>query len=101
MNYMNYKQRIEGVLLSFPEVRWDRYSGLMAGYCTFSGWIDRDDQYKDFMVLDFDSGVVAEYCTSSAKLSAEFAARLDFSHDDCIRVEADFDIENMVRLGKP
>lgn len=87
----------------FPEVTWDRAAGDQA-YGVAYGWIDREDQYKDFMCLHWwthDGGVLFAYTTSSARLSEEFCRRIDptIEHRACERVEDEFpQVQQRVRL---
>jgi hypothetical protein len=89
------KEQIEAILALFPEVKWDRWSGLGAVIEIF-GWIPRDDGKSDFLMLLISDGEVATYCTSSAKYSAAFANRLNFVHMDCRRVSGTFECPNVV-----
>jgi hypothetical protein len=80
------KLLIESVLNDFPEVAWDRFT-FRHGQITVFGWIDREDSYKDFMLVRFVDDSVW-FVTSSAKYSAEFSARSGGStHTQCQRVE--------------
>jgi len=87
-------------------VTWDRYVGGCWGedinYVSVYGWIDREDDYKDFVeVIYWDDG--GKYFTTS---SAEYTQRIhqvlfDESpekHKDCQRVENVVDIENTIKL---
>ncbi len=81
---------VKAYLNMFPEVTWDRYSGSKTNL-EFFGWIDREDEYKDFMVLMFEmdneTAKPTSFTTSSAKYSPDFSKRLSWGHDDCQRVE--------------
>lgn len=95
----DFKQKIEETCNQFPFVTWDRFvewpdwkDGLGV---TVSGWIEREDQYKDYMVLDFFDDGTVEYMTSSAKYSQEiwnmlYGINLASKHTDCKRVEDHF-----------
>lgn len=82
---------LEVALSLFPEVSWDRYTRDVDDTMMFYGWIDRDDSYKDFLILEFDENQhVERFITSSAKYSEEFYTRLfgeRKSHVPCQRVE--------------
>jgi len=81
---------ITQTLNKFPEVTWDRFSvGFDIGldFVWIFGWVDREDNYKDFVVLDFNGKKPTCVSTSSAKYSKEFSDRLRFTHTDCQRVE--------------
>lgn len=95
------KDYIESILNIFPEVAWDRYIDDESGYI-FYGWIDREDSYKDFMVIEMDKDGGYYFITSSAKYSAEFLQRInpDSIHSDCIRIESNFEPKNMIRIKK-
>lgn len=69
----------------FPEVEWDRWAGLPNEYNIF-GWIQRDDGWKDFLVLEIIDNEITDFCTSSAKYSKEFSKRLLFPHYECNKV---------------
>lgn len=70
----------------FPEVEWDRKAGEGGDYNVF-GWIQRDDGWKDFLVLVVEDNQIVDFCTSSAKYSEDFSKRLNFSHYECERVK--------------
>ncbi len=87
-------------------VTWDRFTVDRRDseqVVTVYGWIDRDDEYKDFVWTRFypDSGWF-EYTTSSAQwteyLHAEwFDESLD-EHTECRRVEDGFGVDNCIEL---
>lgn len=86
------REQITGKLNDFPEVNWDRAAGADSSYGCAFGWIDREDERKDFMVLHWwkqDDGLDFSFTTSSAALSEEMARRLGHGdeHADCERVE--------------
>lgn len=87
---MREEQRVIEWLNKFPEVTWDRFTNESLGNYWFFGWIEREDQYKDFCVLEFSSFNPISFSSSSAKYSAEFAHRLNLPHNDCMRVEFRF-----------
>ena len=105
----------ESVNKYFPEVKWDRFiretsveptdelDGATVVY-TLYGWIDREDLYKDFVLIMFEWDGSFTYWTSSALYSEIFHERIhgDVSgHTDCERVEDWFpEIKNVVRLKK-
>lgn len=89
-------------------VSWDRFTiGTDPDRGTainVYGWIDREDEYKDFVVVTFyvdtDNGLIS-YVTSSARWTDEIARRLfgtSCGHNECRRVEEYFGIENVVSL---
>ena len=82
-------------LLDF--VNWDRLFGDIEEPVIF-GWIDRDDNKKDFVVLDFTQ-YPTWFATSSKKYSKEIGKLLEHKeHSDCERVEDYFKIKNMIKL---
>lgn len=89
----------------FPEVVWDRFVGDDEDAAAY-GWIERDDDRSDFLLLRFlDGGTRVGFTTSSARYSEEFMERLTGTsegHIDCERVEEWFAgllaDEAMVRL---
>lgn len=91
-------ENYESILNLFPEVSWDRFSGDFRELTVF-GWIDREDQYKDFLVLLFNNGRLEKFVTSSAKLSKEFSSRVSFNHAPCRRVEEVVKNVKMVKLN--
>jgi hypothetical protein len=99
-------ESIAEVLKIFPEVEWDRTAGSRASRVVF-GWVDRDDDLKDFVVLTFMGDGRVGMTTSSAKHSLEFHKRLfgdDRGHSNCKRVEdvfAGHELTNVIRLEEP
>lgn len=81
------KELIHKFLLKFPEVEWDRWSGDLDKSCSFFGWISREDEYKDFMLVLFEDGIDIFFFTSSAKHSRLFSEIMGLKHDGCERVE--------------
>ena len=86
-------------------VTWDRYIVDERGEYTTSdvyGWIDRDDEYKDFVWVRFwPDYEVFEYTTSSDQYSkrlGEIWFGESSDHEPCQRVEDTFDIPNCVEL---
>jgi len=86
-------------------VTWDRYTTGERGEHTIAdvyGWIDRDDEYKDFVWVRFwPDNEVFEYTTSSDKHSQQLGEIWfgeSSEHDPCQRVEDTFDIPNRVEL---
>lgn len=111
-----FENIVEDVLTDLPFVKWDRciewvYEGKK---CTnLYGWIEREeDDYKDFVLVgvyeveDKPEANVEFHGTSSKKYSKEIHSRLypnedaDEMHNECIRVENRFDVENAVALDK-
>ena len=69
-----------------PFVEWDRY--LLCGcdkgdFTRVYGWIDREDNYKDFVVLDFlhRSREVVYICSSSSEYSERICTIIDEEGD--------------------
>jgi hypothetical protein len=92
------KGEIIKVLEKFNFVNWDRYFGE-AENLTFFGWIDREDNKKDFLVLDFSLNPLW-FATSSKIYSKKISEILGVNHSDCKRVEDFCDIQNMIKLNK-
>ena len=90
-------------------VEWDRFTlNEMDGYqfVDVYGWIDRDDDYKDFVWSRFwPETETVEYTTSSDDYSREIQ-RIWFGedslgdHNPCRRVENTFDVSNVVELDE-
>jgi len=87
-------------------VQWDRFtSGEYSDDLDFVevyGWIDRPDDYKDFVVVTQYSNGHRNFTTSSSEHTEAifqqlFDEPLD-EHNDCKRVENYVDIPNMVEL---
>jgi len=87
-------------------VEWDRYTGGEwpdGRQCvTVYGWIDRDDDYKDFVVIIRWSNGQLYFTTSSYAHTEQifevlFEDSLD-NHNDCKRVENALNIDNVVQL---
>lgn len=67
------------------------------------GWIDREDGYKDFVVLGFEvegkNHAIHHIMTSSARFSEEINIAVgEESHTDCQRVESFVSIPNSIKL---
>ena len=87
-------------------VEWDRYTGGKWSegrqYVTVYGWIDREDEYKDFVeIIRWQNGQLY-FTTSSAEHTERifevlFEDPLD-NHNDCKRVEDALNIDNVVKL---
>lgn len=97
----NELQQIANALNTFPEVTWDRYTQDDYELIAY-GWIERDDAYKDFMLIVVDLvDFTFWYTTSSAKYSQAFHNRINDNpkqHSKCRRVESMFPTVKAVRL---
>jgi hypothetical protein len=104
---------VEDVMTDLPFVDWDRatewiYEGRKC--MRIYGWIERDnDEYKDFVLIgiyemeDVEKADIEFIGTSSEKYSEEIFKRLfpdaDLDeHNECIRLENHFDVENVIVL---
>ena len=109
------KQRVKSsewigdLLQQVPFVEWDRFTvGEMDGeqFVDVYGWIDRDDEYKDFVWARFWAvWEQVEYTTSSDEYSEQihinwFGKESLDDHNPCRRVENQFDVDNAVQLTK-
>ena len=89
-------------------MQWDRYTLNDCDDGQFTrvyGWIEREDDYKDFVVLDFLhwNREVLFIATSSPEHSERIMEILygdADGHYECQRVEDRFDIENMIELNE-
>jgi len=102
------KEWVEGKLLKCTFVKWDRF--LLAEdpkqdelVINVYGWIDRDDDYKDFVTVDFWTARETVGFTTSSEEYTEQLHRLlvgeDLdNHNECRRVEDTFDVPNAVTL---
>lgn len=105
--FMNNKNKkwIERTLNDIPFVKWDRFLDLKFGrnriIHTF-GWINREDNYKDFVCLEFDiiKQEVLFISTSSKKYSKKISDILGSKHTDCERIENSFNINNCVIINQ-
>jgi len=94
---------IERKLRACRMVEWDRFTvGDWGGEQAVSvyGWIDRDDEYKDFVLVIFwpESGDIY-HTTSSAEHTEELTQKLhgeSAGHNDCHRVEHTFNVSNAI-----
>lgn len=97
---------IESQLSALSLVEWDRFTiGDWNGTQSVSayGWIDREDEYKDFVLIIFwAENEELYYISSSDEYTVEIHQTLfDESpeeHNDCRRVEHTFDVENAIEL---
>ena len=95
-------------LASFYFVKWDRFirTKMQNGphMLTCYGWIDREgDAYKDFLVIDLvlDDRRVNYVVSSSAKYNLQISELCGYDAElskNCVRVESEFDVQNMVKL---
>ena len=87
--------------MAFPFVNWDRYVDSEKAITIF-GWIKRDDNYKDFVIIEFskEDYEVNIWATSSAKHSETMGKILlpDSKHNECKRVEHNFNVKNCVKI---
>lgn len=87
-------------------VNFDRYIfNDMDGEVNLFGWIKRDDNKHDFVLLRYDwsggSNWNLCYSTSSKEYSKTIGERLGCGHLNCTRVEDSFkDIDNCIRLNR-
>lgn len=90
-------------------VEWDRFimeeNGDNSPMIRVYGWVDRDDQYKDFVLVDyFVEPEEVTYITSNPSIEDDLEAALvhkdeDVETVDCKRVEHYSDIDNAIQLG--
>lgn len=98
------REAIAEKLAAVPIVTWDRFiiqhrDGKQV--VDVYGWIDREDEYKDFVWVRFHEDGAMEYTTSSEEyteyLTAKWFGKSE-THAECRRVEDTFDIPNVVEL---
>ena len=111
------KELIANTLNRLPFVKWDRASFLLSPrigknrrrelWLAVFGWIDREDSYKDFIVLDFQliNGTLrpAVFSCSSSKFSEQAVKIImgaDINHNSCFRVESIVGVEKCIKLEK-
>ena len=87
-----------------PFVKWDRFIELGNDLDVY-GWIEREDEYKDFVLFKYkyvqeEDDWEMSYSTSSDFYSKAIHDLLECEglHNNCKRVEHSFDIENCIRL---
>ena len=109
----NETEWVAETLKQFSYVNWDRYTTgeylqkdrQRFAWMQIFGWIDREDSYKDFVVIAFEitgvSRLVRHIMTSSARFSEEINLAIgEKEHNICERVEDLCDIPNTVKLSR-
>jgi len=99
---------IEGMLADVPVVTWDRFvvEDHDGDQCVrVYGWIDRDDDYKDFVVARFwpdyhSIGFTTSSDQWSEYLHHEWIGGEPDGHNPCRRVEDAFGVSNCIELGE-
>ena len=94
-------QTIAETLEKFDFVQWDRFIDL-PNHIQIYGWMDRVDDYKDFLLLTYrkDTGSWG-YTNSSVKNISKIKKILGIKEGgtyQCQRVEHTFDINNSIKL---
>lgn len=96
-------EKIEAMLEALYFVEWDRFTRTSDGDAAeynFYGWIQRKDEYKDFVVLSLLNDEDWWWITSSSKRSKQIGKIVDGvdgpDESPCKRVEHYFDIDNAV-----
>lgn len=86
-------QRIAHALNMFPEAMWDKYLDDGQDIIVY-GWLDRDDQYKDFIVIVIDQiDFTYWFVTSSDRYLRKFNNRHKHSygigngHSKCLPID--------------
>lgn len=97
------KEWVEKVLSALEFVNWDRFFEIsFASHRIINvfGWIDREDDYKDFVDIEFNimRQEVTFLSTSSEEHSKKIADILGSMHIPCQRVEDNFDVKNVTKL---
>jgi len=96
----SYVPKITNWLNKLPVVRWDRISQKVGHIYAF-GWIDREDEYKDFIVIDFVNGEPVDYVSSDIKYNLEHRRILGLFTQKCQRIEKCFpDVKNSIKLER-
>ena len=98
-NFEPIAESVGRILIRFPEVKWDRFSGQPYRFMVF-GWIEREDDHEDFVSLLIENLEVTQIMTSSATYSRLFSERVGEQHSDCHRVEDVFKDVNSIKLKK-
>ena len=89
-------EQVSELLNLLPYVKWDRWAGeLQDGRIVVYGWIARDDDRHDFVVLLITEDGINSI-TSSTKYSGDILARLgkgqSGDHKPCKRVRDTFNL---------
>jgi hypothetical protein len=105
-----FQEFIEQKLEALEFVEWDRFTHWREEngpeIVRVFGWIDREDQCKDFVHLEFRADVDGFELVFLGTSSEEYSKRInellydDGTHVDCRRVENQLDVENAVRLDE-
>lgn len=110
------REWIASTLNKLPFVSWDRMHFLSPPrieerncrgfWLAVFGWIDREDAYKDFIILDFQitkKKMWASVFSCSSKKFSEEATKIIMGegteHNDCFRAERISGIKNSIKLG--
>ncbi len=101
------KKNISNWLNRFEFVKWDRFIETQSFFHIY-GWIEREDQYKDFLVVNFDkrTGKPEFWISSSARFDYKIievfkhlgTMKLAINIAQCKRADAFFDVVNTTRL---
>lgn len=95
------KKRIESILRQCTFVQWDRFVDCPDKILVY-GWMDRKDEYKDFIVVTFwKNGSPTGYIQSSVKNAAKIRKILGIKKSQsipCMRVEHHFRVKNSIKL---
>ena len=97
------KQYVEDILDTLPMVEWDRFIEGDESVTVY-GWIERADEYKDYIQIQIaPADEWVSFTTSSKEHSAEIHGLLfgedpPNAHNECQRVENHFDVEQAVTL---
>lgn len=101
--------KISQWLQRFEFVKWDRFTETSDFYHIY-GWIEREDNYKDFLVIDFDKKVGNPdfWISSSARFDEKIievlkhpeTMALALNNAQCKRVEDYFCLKNKVQLSQ-
>lgn len=80
-------------LRRFTFVKWDRFISLGL-YEYHYGWIDRDDEYKDFLLIQFARDFPIFWISSSVKYHNDIGKILDHLNTDikCKKIKDHFNI---------
>lgn len=94
-------EKLSKFLKKFKFVKWDRYVATELNSYYIYGWIEREDSYKDFIVIEWDedSTMGGWFITSSAKWDEEIKKIMGTNGGKaCQRVEHLVDISNSIKL---
>lgn len=109
--WRQHMQAIAKVLNAVKQVNWDRCIDSGGGVLRLYGWVERDDEHHDFVLLDvqrYSDVPTIDYTFATScpdpELGAEMAKAIGIAmadHTPCLRVEEVFGglVDNAIKLN--